>query len=98
MKGNCKRCGCCCSDILPVTPEEIAVLRQYAATHRVKDKQRNKGKCPFLRRRRCAVYKVRPAICRIYDCTEEENKLLHVFRTQIGIAEPHSIRAEVFKA
>lgn len=97
-KTNCERCGACCSDILPLSPDEILTLKAYAETHRIKDRQRNLAKCPFLRRHRCAVYKVRPAVCRIYDCRKPEQEIFADYHRQIGIAEPRSVRAAIYYA
>lgn len=69
-RGTHDGCGECCSRFLPLTAGEAAVLRLNGAKARPEPEGALDLTCPFLtEERRCAVYGVRPAICRAYDCS-----------------------------
>lgn len=70
---KCKRCGGCCCDVQPMSPEEIERIKEYLAKRPYLIRPpRDKTKCMFLRqgllRKYCAIYKVRPDVCRVYSC------------------------------
>lgn len=69
-KGNCKGCGECCSRILPLSKTDIAGIRKYVEQHGIEQTAQSDGlTCPYLTKdRKCAVYPVRPDICRAYRC------------------------------
>lgn len=68
-RGTHDGCGECCSRFLPLTAGEAAVLRLNGAKARPEPEGALDMTCPFLTdEKRCAVYEVRPAICRAYDC------------------------------
>ena len=54
--GKCTQCGQCCSNILPMTEDEIATIRKYIKKHRIKEHRHNYPTatptmdmtCPFL--------------------------------------------------
>jgi Fe-S-cluster containining protein len=71
----CRGCGSCCGPI-PVTAAEEAILRDYAKrfderTILVLKAGRHDIKCQFRNEetKTCAVYPVRPLICRIFGLT-----------------------------
>lgn len=70
---NCKNCGWCCC-IVPIAASEDVTIRQYiqemdsAALQRLVEQPRGQNECQFRDReqKRCAIYAVRPAICRMF--------------------------------
>ena len=91
---ECKRCGNCCSNFLPLRKEEIHTMKKIA-------KKENKhplikewySRCPFLNNNN------RPLICREYTCYKFEN---HIYNEEIfkNILETDfkltDIRKEIF--
>ena len=70
-RGTREGCGQCCSRFLPMSPAEAATVR--LAARRVDVRPEPSGTvdlmCPLLTDGgMCAIYDVRPAICRAYDC------------------------------
>ena len=37
--GKCTQCGQCCSNILPMTEDEISVIRRYIKKHHIKERK-----------------------------------------------------------
>lgn len=80
--GKCRDCGNCCGNIIPVAEKDVENIRKYIARHHIRPAKPLflKGPyamptihndCPFLLDRddhRCAIYEVRPAVCRMYTC------------------------------
>lgn len=80
--GRCRDCGNCCGNIIPIADKDVETIRQYVASHHIRPTKPllMKGpfssptvhnECPFLLdqdEHRCAIYPVRPAVCRIYTC------------------------------
>lgn len=95
-KRICHRCGCCCSDLQPVTEIEIEVIRDYVQRRGIKDGQSNLMFCPFLRRHSCAIYHVRPQICREYHCKLTHEQFVEVALRKLKEARPRSMRAEIY--
>lgn len=59
-----KGCGDCCG-IVPAPPNEYAAVAAYAKKHGIKPKRQGIT-CPFYQEGTCAVYPVRPTICRVF--------------------------------
>lgn len=83
---NCKRCGKCCSNILMVTDEEIANIKEYIKKNNVKIINRNNiafkddvDICPFLSEdnSQCNIYSVRPNMCRCFNCNADLHKTMN---------------------
>lgn len=79
--GQCSGCGQCCGDILHLSKQEIKVIDNYLKTHKVEPTPRSvltnyDNTCPFRdnKNKKCKIYKVRPEICRVFQCdkTPEE--------------------------
>ena len=80
IDGECSNCGECCSNILPLTEEEIETIKKYIKEHNVKeavngiplDAQVNML-CPFMdsaKEHKCKIYHIRPKICRYFYCNK----------------------------
>lgn len=82
--GKCTGCGACCSNILPMTENEIRIIRQYIKKHGIKEQIRiiptvNPNidmTCPFLdnskKCEKCTIYEVRPRICKDFICNPKQ--------------------------
>ena len=106
VNGQCSNCGNCCVDLLPLTKGELERLRQYARKHNLKehrqapfwDPKATDLTCPFRNQhtKKCAVYPVRPLICRSFNCAKPLDEALRD-RDQIHeTREVVSLRYEVF--
>ena len=98
---ECKCCGNCCSNFLPLRKEEIRTMKKLA-------KKENKhplikdwyGRCPFLNNNnKCDIYENRPLICREYTCYKFKN---HIYNEEIFKNIPETdfkltdVRKEIF--
>lgn len=102
--GKCSGCGNCCSDLLPVTDEELEVIRKYVKKHRIKSQVPKVVNgvylmCPFRSTKGCVIYEVRPQICKSFVCnkpipTLEEAKRLAFIKAG---GKPVSMKWEIFK-
>lgn len=84
QNGKCTGCGNCCSNLLPMTDEEIEVIRKYVNRFHIKEQKRNLPlaepmldlTCPFLDNSKkcdkCTIYEVRPHICRQFSCDPKQ--------------------------
>lgn len=87
--GTCSQCGECCSNLLPMTTKEIKEIRRYIKKHHIKEQRHFlptaapmiDATCPFLmngrKTEKCAIYPVRPMICRCFICSEPKGALKH---------------------
>ena len=76
--GECTGCGRCCSDLLPLCDEEIAVIRKYIRRKKIEPCKhlpptmypKEDDTCPFRddAKKICTIYEVRPMICREFKC------------------------------
>lgn len=104
VDGKCICCGECCSDLLPVTDQEVMRLKQYVKKHHLKEHRHNvlnglrDGTCPFLNgeTHRCDVYAVRPEICRSFICSKTLAEADRDRELLSQIREPKSMRYEIF--
>ena len=84
-KGECTQCGKCCSNLLPMTDEEVKEIKQYIKVNRIKEHSHIVAPlatltidmtCPFLDDskscEKCAIYEVRPKICRDFICDPKQ--------------------------
>lgn len=69
---NCVNCGACCGPV-PAQPEEVRRIRAFIKEHPevlevVEDSETSGLYCPFRdwHKRLCAVYPVRPMMCRLF--------------------------------
>ena len=82
--GKCTGCGGCCSNILPMTEDEIRIIRNYIKRYNIKEQKRliptvNPNldmTCPFLDNSKkcdkCMIYEVRPRVCRDFICDPKQ--------------------------
>lgn len=82
--GKCTGCGGCCSNILPMTEDEIRTIRKYIKRYKIKEQKRllptvNQNldmTCPFLDNSKkcdkCMIYEVRPMVCRDFICDPKQ--------------------------
>jgi Fe-S-cluster containining protein len=68
---KCKHCHQCCGPIIWFEPEEI-LIKSFLLKNKIerliwslKDFEKNKMRCPYLRDDRCIIYPVRPLVCRL---------------------------------
>ena len=86
----CNNCNECCTITAMITPDEYKKLNKFLKTkgksiykdavsrHIKLAKKYNcrNFKCPFSTlNKKCAIYSMRPAVCRNYHCTPSLNKL-----------------------
>lgn len=92
-KESCTQCGECCADTIPLTDEEIKMMKDYVQRNGIKpnlDKSKTATihfkidkeemtdfKCPLRNENGCMIYKVRPYICRVFSCDDQVLKKLH---------------------
>ena len=79
--GKCSNCGACCSNLLPVSVEEIKTIKKYIREHEIKQAVNGipfnadiNMVCPFLdtsKELKCKIYEVRPKICRFFMCNKK---------------------------
>ena len=101
--GECTCCGNCCSNLLPMTDDEISIIKQYIKSHGVKEQKRNflnaniDLTCPFLddsKEKKCTIYEVRPRVCRDFICCPEKRPPVDFkFAMQ---CRPINVRSEFF--
>ena len=74
---ECKNCGECCSNFLPLRKQEIATMKRLAQKeNRHPLRQDWYARCPFLNNNnRCDIYENRPLICREYSCYKFKNNI-----------------------
>ena len=68
---TCKNCGSCCG-VIPATRQELKDIEEYVHIHKpVLQKNKDIATCPFLNAdKMCAIYPVRPLICRLTGVAE----------------------------
>ena len=98
--GKCSGCGNCCTNLLPMSKKEVAAIHKYIKKHGIKEcrhllpvaKPAIDMTCPFRNndKRICAIYEVRPEICRQFICDNEKRaknnrKLLRQTRSMVDV-------------
>lgn len=58
-------CGECCG-LIPVTETEFRQVERFIADNGIVPVEHADGTCPLYQKGTCAVYPVRPLICRLY--------------------------------
>ena len=71
--GQCSKCGECCSNILPVSQEEVDEIQKYVIKNNIKPQtqmlvMQNRLACPYYDGKKCLIYEVRPLICKEFYC------------------------------
>lgn len=71
--GKCSKCGECCTNILPVTQEEIDTIAKYVIKNKIRPQShmlvmQNRLTCPYYNGNKCLIYEVRPLICKEFYC------------------------------
>lgn len=73
VNGKCSKCGECCSNLLPITQNELYTIAEYVINNNIKPQKQvlimqNKLTCPYHNGKKCLIYEVRPSICREFYC------------------------------
>lgn len=106
--GKCVGCGQCCSNLLPMTDEEIKVIKQYIKANGIKEHSHIvvplatptiDMTCPFLDDskscEKCTIYEVRPRICRDFICDPKQRPKVDL---EWGLkCKPINLREEFFR-
>ena len=105
--GNCKKCGECCGNGLPITKQEAKTIRRYIKDNKIEptewfDEKTNtmEVRCPFLTKERtCKIYDVRPSICKTFQCNKEqqfliENRAQHHIKAYYNHADRNSLKVD----
>ena len=81
-EGKCSCCGECCSNILPLSKDEIQKIKKYVRKHHIQDTTKRDNVqfnmvCPFRdnEKKICTIYAVRPLICSDFKCDKMPNKI-----------------------
>ncbi len=84
VDGKCIGCGECCSNRLPVLNSEVTNIKRYMKIHNIKEQSHFAPyanvpvadlTCPFLmlgKKKKCAIYEVRPKACRDFICNQKK--------------------------
>ena len=106
--GKCTGCGACCSNLLPMTDDEIRTIRKYIKTHGIKEFKHllplaNPSvdmTCPFMddskKCDKCMIYEVRPKICRDFICDPKQRPMDADLRYMLS-AKIVNVREEFFR-
>lgn len=97
--GECSRCGECCTPLLPLTLDEIKVIKDYIKEKDIKPVSVIRGnniyfRCPFYDpdKKCCNIYEVRPEVCRAFTCHnkyKQINKNRHYYDKRADINGNH---------
>lgn len=84
---QCSRCGNCCTPFLPMTKSEVKTVKEYLKKNpQIRERALNqpffKGNDVYIRccfydseKKECMIYPVRPLICQLYKCNQDEAKI-----------------------
>ena len=105
--GKCTQCGECCSNLLPMTDEEIEKIRKYIKKYNIKENKHLVPlanpmidmTCPFLDDskscEKCTIYEARPNICKDFICDPKQRPKLDL---EWGLkCKPVNVREEFFR-
>lgn len=105
--GKCIECGNCCSNLLPMTDEEILIIKKYIKQYKIKENKHLVPlstvaldlTCPFLDNgkncEKCTIYEVRPKICRDFICDPKQRPKADL---EWGLkCRPVNVREEFFR-
>lgn len=82
-KGKCSSCGNCCTELLPLTIDEVKLIKAYVKEKHIEPysniffiyegKESTNLMCPFrdFDEKKCRIYEVRPKICRLFKCDQD---------------------------
>lgn len=97
INGKCAGCGECCSNMLPLSRNEISRIKAYIKKHNIKEQRHNfmlgiDMTCPFRddANKKCTIYPVRPDICRDFVCNHNVEDL------KKSKAQHHKTKAPTF--
>ena len=99
-RGSHKGCGECCSRVLPLTPNEVELLRMAVEERGIElrpEEAEYDFTCPLLGQdRTCMVYDVRPIVCRDFDCSKLRSvgRKPHPFTSKLRLVD---LRSELEK-
>lgn len=76
--GKCSKCGECCTNLLPVSQNEINTIQEYVIQNNIKPQMQmlvmqNRLTCPYYNGNKCLIYEVRPLICKEFYCNKTMN-------------------------
>lgn len=81
--GKCSNCGQCCSNLLPLSDNEVKTIKKYIKKHKLKEQRHNvmvgvDMMCPFRdeANKKCLIYEIRPAICRQFMCNHTKEDIM----------------------
>lgn len=71
--GQCSKCGECCTNLLPVSQEEVDIIQKYVMENKIRPQKQmlvmqNRLTCPYYNGKKCLIYEVRPLICKEFYC------------------------------
>lgn len=105
--GQCVGCGKCCGSFLPLTQDDITRIKAHVHAHNLKPiihapvfTAAQDETCPFMDPsrppgRRCVIYPIRPAMCRIYTCHSLTDKQTAARQNQL-IMQDRGLREILF--
>lgn len=73
INGKCSKCGECCTNLLPITQDELYTIAEYVINNNIKPQKQvlvmqNKLTCPYYDGKKCLIYAIRPLICKEFYC------------------------------
>ncbi len=81
-KGNCSRCGECCTPVLPITLDEYKTIKKFIKDNDIKPTEMLRGdnfyvKCCFydFEEKKCKINDVKPEVCKNFMCNSSEEKI-----------------------
>ena len=107
--GKCIGCGSCCTNFLPMSDREVLIVKRYVKAHAIQEQKHGAAPfvslidciCPFLDigrkdKKKCAIYPVRPEICRVFNCSDYVQGRIP-FSASLAEAVVRDVRATFFR-